>query len=112
MVFDVNNPEYDDNTCMHCETYEQALEFLEYLDSVGLRWYGGDSYGRKTNHEQYGDRTVYFFKEGLYCDTLYAKEHGCKILEFDDFDWSTATPGIICDEDSIESFISDIMRGV
>ena len=79
-MFNIDN--YPGNYCMHCATKEEALEFLQYLDSVGRTWNGGDSYLSFSNYNMYGNETVYHFNEGTCGDRDYALLSNCIILEW------------------------------
>lgn len=78
--------DYDGNYCMHCKTKEQALTFLDYLDSVGKTWSNGDSYLKADLWDDYGKETVYYFFDGTYGEV--SDCFGETILEFEEFDWS------------------------
>jgi len=44
---------------VNCQTEEEAKKFLEYCDSKGLKWNGGDSLLRGTLYQGYGEETCY-----------------------------------------------------
>ena len=84
--FDIKD--YPGDVAMHCDTEEKAKVFCRYLDSIGKRWCGGNSYLEKTYWDVYKTDACYAFNEGAYQDLEFSKEYNYTILEFDDFNWS------------------------
>lgn len=86
MRFNIDN--YKGRQAMHCKTIAEAKEFLNYLHRIGKRWVSGEPYTANSRYEHYGEDTVYYFNDGTYGDTIWAKEMHDVILEFSDFEWS------------------------
>jgi hypothetical protein len=70
---------------MHCATKEDALIFLDFLDSAGMRWCNGRSYIEFTPWR--GADECYNFNEGRHGSLEFYTQNGCTILEYDDFEW-------------------------
>ena len=83
MKFNIND--YKGKYVMHCKTREEAIDFLEYLHSVGRRWCGDGSYLHHTNWDDYNVATAYYFNKGTYSSINYAQDNGYTILEWSDF---------------------------
>lgn len=83
MKFDINN--YKGKVVMHCKTEEEANNFLVYLDSIGKKWAGGQSYLGNNFWHIYTINTIYDFNTDSYCDISWAKRYHYKILEWSDF---------------------------
>lgn len=83
MKFNINN--YKDKYVMHCKTEKEAIDFCNYLHSIGKKWCSGGTYVERTNWHFYGKHTVYCFNDGSYCDTDYAKRNHYTILKWSDF---------------------------
>lgn len=77
--------QYDRTYVMRCKTAEEAEVFERYLRSVGLKWCDGSHY---RNHLDWEADRCYRFREGSYGSSQWYVDHGCKILNFSDFDWS------------------------
>lgn len=107
MAFDYNQYR-NQNVCMRCRTERDARTFLGYLDSVGLRWYGGDRYTAYTNFADYKEETVYYFLEGLYGSLEDAIEDKATILEFGNYDFTND----YIEQDDIELDVSAFLSEV
>lgn len=75
----------DKHVCMHCRTEEEAEDFCREMDKAGLTWGRGASYLEQSCFNLYKDRTCYYFNEGKYDSTVYAKNEGYTILEWSDY---------------------------
>lgn len=75
----------DKNVCMHCRTSEEAEDFRCEMSKAGLRWDSGESYLEKSCFSPYEDLTCYYFNEGTYDSTVFAKNRGDQILEWSDY---------------------------
>lgn len=82
MKFNIDN--YKGKYVMHCKTYEEAVDFCNYLHSTGRSWVSDRSYSECTNWEKYGTKTIYYFNEGSYCDINLVNQ-GYTVLEWSDF---------------------------
>ena len=69
----------DKNVCMHCETREESEDFCREMDEAGLTWIGGTSYLKMSCFNICENYTCYFFNEGGYDNTIYAKDKGYTI---------------------------------
>lgn len=76
------------DVAMHCETEEEAVSFLGYLDSFGLTWNSGISYLTRTNYNRFKSDTCYNFNHGVFDQINYYIENEYLILEYKDFDWA------------------------
>lgn len=86
-IFDIENYTERYTYAMHCKTYEEAVEFTQYLDSVGKKWCDGNRYTpENTNFGRYGEDTCYEFVSGSYCGINYFRDNRYKILEFENFE--------------------------
>ena len=99
MKFEINS--YDEHHVMHCQTQEEAQAFLEFLDSIGLRWCSGQSYLESDHYKDYGSDTCYWFHDGSYGSRGFAVNDGFTILEFGDFDWDVGEPEITMNFDEL-----------
>lgn len=73
------------DVCMHCKTRNEAENFRCEMDKAGLRWTNGDSYLETSCFNPFRDRTCYYFNEGKYDSTVYAKNEGHTILEWSEY---------------------------
>ena len=80
-----NIDDYKGKYAMHCKTEEEAINFCNYLHSLGKMWCDRESYLNKNNYRMYYSKTAYSFNEGVYCDTDFYVEEGYTILEWSDF---------------------------
>lgn len=83
MKFDINK--YKGKYAMHCKTCEEAIDFCNYLHSMGRRWITSDSYIKMTNYEEYQENTVYYFNKGTFGRADTAELNDYTILEWSDF---------------------------
>lgn len=86
LKFNIND--YPGRVAMQCETPEEAQAFCEYLDSIGHRWLGGQSYRESSEWHVYGDKTCYSFNTNTFADVAFYKCNGYAIMKYSDFDWS------------------------
>lgn len=88
MRFDIKEYSNDD-VRMHCETEDEAVVFLEYLEQFGVTWASGSRLSAQTLFDRYGDKTVYNFyhirKVVAISHIEYYQESDIK--EFSDFEW-------------------------
>lgn len=82
MKFNIDN--YKGRYAMHCKTYDEAVDFCNYLHSTGRGWISGRSYYEYTNWEKYKTKTIYYFNEGSYCEINLVNQ-GYTVLEWGDF---------------------------
>lgn len=82
MKFNIDN--YKGTYAMHCKTYDEAVNFCDYLHSTGRSWITGRSYYEYTNWEKYKTKTIYYFNEGSYCEIDLVNQ-GYTVLEWGDF---------------------------
>lgn len=82
MKFNIDN--YKGKYAMHCKTYDEAVDFCNYLHSTGRGWISGRSYYEYTNWEKYRTKTIYCFNEGLYCEIDLVNQD-YTVLEWGDF---------------------------
>ena len=80
-----NIEDYKGNYVMHCKTEEEAEDFCRYLDNIGRKWHGGDSYVEFTEWNEYEEKTCYDFNDGYYAPISYYIINNYKILEWGDF---------------------------
>lgn len=98
-AFNIEDYQKRNTYAMHCETPEEAIDFLEYLDSVGKKWCSGGRYvGSDTLWERYKESTCYEFVEGTYGSLDYFIRNNYQVLEFKDFKLGT---GIDVDEKDV-----------
>lgn len=82
MKFNIDN--YKGKYVMHCKTFEEAVDFCNYLHNTNRSWVSGRAYSEYTNWEKYGTKTIYYFNEGSYCDINLVVQ-GYTVLEWSDF---------------------------
>lgn len=83
-----NIEDYDSRYVMHCKTEEEAIEFTQYLDSIGKKWCNGERYTPdNTTWGSYEENTCYEFTNGTYSDYGYFMQNNYTILEFENFDF-------------------------
>lgn len=73
------------NVCMHCKTREEAEDFCNEMHKAGLTWSSGRSYLSGNRFESHEEQTCYYFNEGKYDSTVYAKNEGYTILEWSEY---------------------------
>lgn len=83
MTFDINN--YKGKYVMHCKTEEEAIDFCNYLHSVGRRWTFEESYASDTKWQNYKSDTAYNFNQGSFTSISWYKDLNYTILEWSDF---------------------------
>lgn len=82
MKFNIDN--YKGKYAMHCKTYDEAVNFCNYLHSTGRCWINGRKYCEYTNWERYKTKTIYYFNKGSYCEIDLVNQ-GYTVLEWSDF---------------------------
>lgn len=95
----------DKNVCMHCRTREEAEDFCNEMHKAGLRWSIGASYLKESRFSLYKDLTCYYFNEGTYDSTEYAKNSGDQILEWSEY--RSTEPPKVEQEKTMETKIDD-----
>ena len=83
MKFNIND--YKGKYVMHCKTEEEAKDFCNYLDNIGLKWNNGGSYACCNNYFIYKEQTCYDFNRGKFSAISYYEEKKYKILEWSNF---------------------------
>lgn len=83
MNFDIED--YKGKYVMHCKTYEEAVVFCKYLDSIGRCWSSHKTYDTDTNWYRFREKTCYNFNEGTYFLENSYRTNGYIILEMEDF---------------------------
>ena len=74
---------------MHCRTEEDAIAFIQYLDSIGKEWCNGERYTPDSSAwKNYRENTCYEFTNGTYSDYDYFLRTRYTILEFEEFDFT------------------------
>lgn len=106
MKFDINN--YQGKYVMHCKTEEEAVDFCNYLCSVGRHWCSGDSYCGKTCWNVEKHLTAYNFNENCYADIDFYKRNNYIILEWEDFMKHTFTKADLKTGDVVKRKNGDI----
>ena len=110
-----NFADYKGKYAMNCKTEEEAQEFCRLMHEDGRKWFSGDSYLEIINWGDYSETTVFYFNEGTFGDTDYAKKGGYTILEWADFkkepvkEWVTALKYEFAT--NLPTFTEDILRG-
>lgn len=69
---------------VHCETEEQATEFLDEADKNGFKWNTNDSYAIFTKYDAYEKETCYNIFKGTFADKEFYKGVSYKILKFEE----------------------------
>lgn len=82
MKFNIDN--YKGKYVMHCKTYDEAVNFCNYLHSMGRCWINGRKYYEYTNWERYKTKTIYYFNKGSYGEIDLVNQ-GYTVLEWSDF---------------------------
>lgn len=76
------------NIAVHCQTEEEAKQFLSLMDEHGMTWINGDRYKTtSTRWSKNNERTCYH-GSGQYGNIDYANRSGCTLFKFSllDFD--------------------------
>ena len=81
--FNIND--YKGKYVMRCKTEEEALDFCNYLHSIGKEWCDSKEYINCTNWETYMQDTCYNFNEGCYGRVIFYLTKNYTILEWEDF---------------------------
>ena len=79
--------DYDTSYVTHCPTYESAEVFLDIVNPILRQNYRGDY--PKEDVATYRSTRCYRFVRGTRDYIDFYRGEGCKILEFDDFDWTS-----------------------
>lgn len=78
-----NLDDYKGKYAMHCQTEDEADNFLEVLYNAGREWSNGESYAKINYYRKNGHHTVYYFNIGKYGDERKVVDN--TILEWSDF---------------------------
>lgn len=73
----------NDDLCINCHTYDEALALCMAFQNRGLRWRSGSSYIEHPSFRWYRDTIVYSNKRS-YADITYAKNHGYVIYKLNE----------------------------
>lgn len=74
----------DNKIAVHCKTEEEAEDFCEKMDALGLIWANGSSY-KKSNGWKYSEGEIYYSSMGEYSFDDFFKEEGYEIFEWSDY---------------------------
>lgn len=89
----------DEGVAVNCKTEEDTRAFLYYLDSVGIKWDGGDSTRDNISvyFSEYKSETCFeLLRTGLrFWSKDEYKEHGYKILDLSEIEIFEETPEVI-----------------
>ena len=83
----------ENKIAVHCETEEQAKDFLKQMHDHGMKWNRGNSYLEYTHWEFYKTETAYGNRR-TYDSVDYYKGCNYTILEWGDYAISTLYEGI------------------
>lgn len=78
MKFDINN--YKGKYVMHCKTLEEAKEFCNYINSLGVT-----DYNALISFNMYSGGICYNFNQGTHATKNHYKNNDFTILEWSDF---------------------------
>lgn len=73
----------NDDLCINCPTYEEALALCMAFQKRGLRWRSGESYVEHPNFGWYRDVMVYSNRNS-YADLFFARSHGWTIYRLNE----------------------------
>ena len=71
------------NVVVNCDTYEKALIFLEWADSIGLKWDNSKSYIYNF-WDLFGQKTCYNLYNGVYSSYTYFRDNNYTIYKYED----------------------------
>lgn len=74
----------DNKIAVHCKTKEEAEDFCEKMDALGLMWSNGTSYKENSGWEDFR-REIYYGNTGGYTFSDFYKEEGYEIFEWGDY---------------------------
>lgn len=74
----------DNKIAVHCKTEEEAKDFCEKMDALGLMWSNGASYKGNSRWEDFR-REIYYGNTGGYTFSDFYKEEGYEIFEWGDY---------------------------
>lgn len=89
-TFDKETPVFDKErvfqpkTVVHCEAEDQAINFCNWLHSIGKRWFDGDSYRSLTAWRSHGEHTCYNAWLGMCGSVDSYNNTGYTILKYND----------------------------
>ena len=69
----------DNKIAVHCKTKEEAEDFCEKMDALGLTWNSGASYKKNSRWEDLGIG-IYYCNLGYYRTLIYTMEENMKYL--------------------------------
>ena len=70
-----------ENIAIHCETEEEANRCCELADRLGFKYRSGRRYTECENWEEYGDKTCFAFRKGIYNSKIYLIGKGFTIKQ-------------------------------
>lgn len=73
----------NDDLCINCSTYEEALALCMAFQKRGLRWRSGESYIASTNFYDYTNEMVYSNRSS-YADLSFARNRGWTIYRLNE----------------------------
>lgn len=71
-----------EDVVINCKNQCEAIQLLEWADSIGLKWNSGFSYLQYTNWHELQEEICYCIFKGGYDDLDYCKEKGYQILSY------------------------------
>lgn len=80
-----NIDDYKGKYVMHCKTEEEALDFCNYLHSIGKKWCDSKEYTNHTSWDIFTQETCYNFNKGTYGSVGLYLTQNYTILEWEDF---------------------------
>lgn len=74
----------DNKIAVHCKTKEEAEDFCEKMDALGLMWINGTSYKENSRWEDFR-REIYYGNTGGHTFSDFYKKEGYEIFEWGDY---------------------------
>lgn len=74
----------DNKIAVHCKTKEEAEDFCEKMDALGLMWSNGTSYKENSRWEDFR-REIYYGNTGGHTFSDFYKKEGYEIFEWGDY---------------------------
>lgn len=75
----------EENTVIHCATYESAVAVLGTFHHYGFKWNTGESYSTESNYRFHKENTCYYPVKGVFSSLDYFKRNGYKIIDSDTY---------------------------
>ena len=97
----------DNKIVVNCKTKEEAKAFCNLMDKHELEWSSGDSYIELTEWESHKEKTCYD-SNGSYSEVNLYEEHGYKVLEFSDYDFTEEPEKVILNAEFYKEEIDDL----